>query len=136
MLFRSILRSIPHKLAGVLAMVGSIFVLFFLPWLDTCKVQSAKFRPIYKKLYWLFVVNCIILGIVGAYSPDYVFDYLGGMSNQTLGQITTVLYFAFFLIAVPLLGMFEKTTPLPASISAPVKRRGDRRKKTRQETAA
>ncbi len=134
--FYAILRSIPHKVAGVLAMVGAIFVLFFLPWLDTCKVRSAKFRPIYKKLFWLFVVNCFVLGFVGAHSPDEVFYYLGGMSNQELGQITTILYFAFFIIAVPLLGMFEKTTPLPASISEPVNRGGDRRKKSRQEAAA
>jgi len=117
--FYAILRSIPDKLSGVLAMFGAIAVLFVLPWLDTSKVKSARFRPIFKKLFWLFIANCFVLGYVGGKSPDFIHEMLGGMSNQTLGQITTALYFAFFL-SLPILGRLEKPLPLPESISEPV----------------
>lgn len=117
--FYAILRSIPDKLSGVLAMFGAIAVLFILPWLDTSKVKSARFRPVFKKLFWLFIANCFVLGYVGGKSPDFIHEMLGGMSNQTLGQITTVLYFAFFF-SLPILGRLEKTLPLPESISEPV----------------
>lgn len=117
--FYAILRSIPNKLMGVLSMFGAIAVLFILPWLDTSKVKSARFRPIFKKLFWLFIVNCFVLGYVGGKSPDFIHEMLGGMSNQTLGQITTALYFAFFL-SLPILGRLEKPLPLPESISEPV----------------
>jgi ubiquinol-cytochrome c reductase cytochrome b/c1 subunit len=125
--FYAILRSIPNKLVGVICMFGSIFVLFILPWLDTSKVRSATFRPIYKWVFWTFVFDCFVLGFVGAHSPDYIHENLGGLSNQSLGQITTLYYFTFFLIFLPLLGKFEKTKPLPTSLSEPVLRKGDRR---------
>lgn len=118
--FYAILRSIPNKLLGVIAMFGATFILFFLPWLDTSKVRSATFRPIYKWVYWAFVIDCFALGFVGYHSPDYIFDNLGGLSNQTLGQISTVFYFSFFLFALPLLGLYEKTKPLPKSLSEPI----------------
>ena len=118
--FYAILRSIPHKLTGVLAMFAAIGVLFIVPWLDRSKVRSATFRPIYKKLFWLFVAVCFILGYAGAKSPDYVYELLGGMTNQTLGLIATIAYFAFFIVAMPLLSKLEKTKPLPKSISDPV----------------
>ncbi|HUX78177.1 MAG TPA: cytochrome c1 [Alphaproteobacteria bacterium] len=118
--FYAILRSIPNKTLGVLAMVSSVSVLFFVPWLDTSKVRSATFRPLYKWVFWGFVMDCFVLGYVGAYSPDHIFATLGGLSNQTLGQFTTLLYFAFFFLALPLLGIYEKTKPLPKSLSEPV----------------
>ena len=65
------------KLAGVLLMFASIFVLFLLPWLDTSKVRSARFRPMYKVMFWFLVVNCFLLGWVGANSPDRVLIPLG-----------------------------------------------------------
>ena len=126
--FYAILRSIPNKLFGVIAMLSSVSVLFFVPWLDTSKVRSATFRPLYKWFFWGFVVDCFILGFVGAYSPDHIFTNLGGLSNQTLRQITTLLYFAFFFIALPLLGIYEKTKPLPKSLSEPVLRREKERR--------
>src|SRR5690606_2072741 len=52
--FYAILRSVPDKLGGVLLMFGAMLILFLLPWLDTSKVRSAKFRPIYKQLFWVF----------------------------------------------------------------------------------
>ncbi len=112
--FYAILRSIPNKLFGVIAMFGAVLILFVLPWLDRSKVRSATFRPIFKWVFWVFVLNCLVLGFVGAHSPDYV--YSSGVSNQILGQVTTFLYFAFFLIALPLMGIFEKPRPLPTSL--------------------
>jgi len=118
--FYAILRSIPNKVFGVICMFGAVLVLFFLPWLDTSKVRSATFRPLYKWIFWGFVVDCFILGFVGAHSPDFTHAFLGGLSNQLLGQFTTLLYFAFFFLALPLLGIYEKTKPLPKSLSEPV----------------
>lgn len=118
--FYAILRSIPNKLFGVLSMFSAVFILFFIPWLDTSKVRSATFRPVYKWVFWSFVVDCFILGFVGAHSPDYIHEILGGLSNQTLGQITTLYYFAFFLIFLPLLGIYEKPRRLPTSLSEPI----------------
>ncbi len=114
--FYAILRSIPNKLFGVIAMFGAVLILFFLPWLDRSKVRSATFRPVFKWIFWTFVVDCIILGYVGAHSPDYVYASLGGLSNQFLGQLSTFYYFLFFLIMLPVLGKFEKPLPLPKSL--------------------
>ena len=110
--FYAILRAVPDKLMGVLAMFAAIIVLFFLPWLDTSKVRSAKFRPIYKQFFWLFLANCLFLG------------YLGGKPAEgwyvPASQIATVYYFAHFLILLPLIGKIEKPKALPASIAAAV----------------
>jgi quinol-cytochrome oxidoreductase complex cytochrome b subunit len=67
--FYAILRSVPDKLGGVLLMFGAILILFLLPWLDTSKVRSAKFRPIYKQLFWVFVLACIGLTYAGGQPP-------------------------------------------------------------------
>ena len=64
--FYAILRAVPDKLAGVLLMFGAIAVLFFLPWLDTAKVRSGRYRPIFRYFYVLFVIDCLILGYLGA----------------------------------------------------------------------
>ena len=110
--FYAILRAIPDKLGGVIAMFSAIFVLFLLPWLDSSKVRSATFRPIYKKFFWIFVVNAVILGWVGSKPAEghYIL----------IGRIATIYYFAHFLILLPLLGKYEKHRPLPESISKPV----------------
>jgi ubiquinol-cytochrome c reductase cytochrome b subunit len=100
------------KLAGVLAMFGSILVLFVLPWLDFSKVRSARFRPIYRQFFWLFFIDCIVLGYVGAKPAEVPWTYVG--------QAATAYYFAHFLIILPLLAKFETPKPLPASISEPV----------------
>ncbi len=110
--FYAILRSIPDKLGGVLTMFSSIFVLFLLPWLDCSKVRSAKFRPIYKQVFWIFLADCILLGWVGAHRPE------GPV--LLIGRLATAYYFFHLLILMPLLGKFEKTRPLPDSISEPV----------------
>ncbi len=110
--FYAILRAIPDKLLGVIAMFGATLILFALPWLDTSKVRSAKFRPIYKQMFWLFVIDCIVLGWVGMNPPAGSF--------VLIGRIGTAYYFAHFLIVFPLLGWFETPKPLPTSISEPV----------------
>ena len=107
--FYAILRSIPDKLLGVVAMFASILILFVLPWLDTSKVRSATYRPIYKWLFWILVVDCIVLGIIGALPPEGI--------ALVVGRIATIWYFAHFLIFLPLLGLFETPKPLPSSIS-------------------
>lgn len=110
--YYAILRAVPDKLGGVVLMFGAIIVLFFLPWLDSSKVRSARFRPIYKGFFWIFVADCLLLGYLGAKPPEGVF--------VTLGQLATFWYFTHFLVILPLLGKFEKTKPLPQSIAAPV----------------
>lgn len=110
--FYAILRAIPDKLGGVLAMFGAIAVLFVLPWLDTSKVRSATFRPIYKILFWVLAADAVLLGFCGANPPEGIW--------VIASRLATVYYFAHFLIILPILGRVERTRPLPASISAPV----------------
>ena len=110
--FYAILRAIPDKLGGVIAMFSAIFVLFLLPWLDTSKVRSATFRPIYKILFWVFLLNAIVLGWVGSKPAEGIYIIIS--------RIATLYYFLHFLILLPLLGKFEKNRPLPESIGRPV----------------
>ena len=107
--FYAILRAIPNKLMGVSALGASIVVLGFLPWLDTSRVRSANYRPLYRQFFWIFVVVCIGLGWLGSKPAE------GGY--VVAARIFTAYYFIHFLIILPLLGMFEKTKPLPNSIS-------------------
>ncbi|MEA2931068.1 MAG: ubiquinol-cytochrome c reductase cytochrome b/c1 subunit, partial [Hyphomicrobiales bacterium] len=110
--FYAILRAIPNKLAGVVAMFASIVVLAFLPWLDTSKVRSANYRPLYRIFFWIFVAVCIGLGWLGAKPAE------GGY--VTAARFLTAYYFIHFLIILPLLGLIETPRPLPQSISASV----------------
>ena len=93
-------------------MFASIFILVLLPWLDTSKVRSATFRPLYKKFFWVLVIMVILLGYLGAKAPAGIY--------LILARIATTYYFVHFLIILPLLGRYEKTDPLPMSISDPV----------------
>lgn len=113
--FYAILRAITFdigpisaQLGGVLAMFGSIAVLIFLPWLDTSKVRSAVYRPVYKVFLWIFVANAIFLGWLGAMPAEGIYI--------VLTQVSTAYYFGFFLILMPLLGLIEKPLPMPASL--------------------
>jgi quinol-cytochrome oxidoreductase complex cytochrome b subunit len=111
--FYAILRSIPDKLAGVIGMFAAIAVLFILPWLDRSPVRSARFRSFtFKALFWLLILDCILLGIVGAKPPE-------GWWLIT-GRLATAWYFAHFLVFIPLVSIFERPKPLPHSISEPV----------------
>ncbi len=109
--FYAILRSIPDKLGGVVAMFGAIIILFFLPWIDSSKVRSAKFRPIFKQIFWIFLVVCLVLGYCGSQPPEG--------EIVVVGRIATAAYFLFFPL-LWILGKVEKPRPLPQSISAPV----------------
>ena len=107
--FYAILRSIPNKLAGVIAMFSAILVLAFLPWLDTAKTRSSKYRPLAKQFFWIFVIVCIVLGYLGSKPPEGIY--------VIAGRILTVCYFAYFLVLLPLLSRIEKPRPLPNSIA-------------------
>jgi ubiquinol-cytochrome c reductase cytochrome b/c1 subunit len=126
--FYAILRSITFdiffleaKLLGIIAMGASIMILFILPWLDTSKVRSARYRPLFRVFFWVLLVDCVILGIVGAKSPnDLVFSGIAWFEYKTLGLLATIYYFSHFLILLPILGKIETPKPLPTSISKPV----------------
>lgn len=99
---------ISSKLGGVLLMFGAIVMLMLLPFLDRSPIKSCTYRPLMQKFLWLFVIDCAVLGWVGSkpVEPLYV----------AAGQVASVYYFAFFLIIVPILSVYEKPRPLPASI--------------------
>ena len=110
--FYAILRAVPSKLGGVIAMFAAVLVLVFVPWLDTSRVRSAKYRPYYKIAFWFFVFTCVALGWLGSKPAEqpYVF----------WSQFFTIAYFAFFLVALPVLGLIETPRPLPRSITESV----------------
>jgi ubiquinol-cytochrome c reductase cytochrome b subunit len=110
--FYAILRSVPDKLGGVILMFGAIFILFVLPWLDTSKVRSAVFRPIYRQFYWIFVVDVLMLGYMGAMPAEGIY--------LVLARVGTIYYFLHFIVVLPVVGLLEKTDPIPMSISEPV----------------
>jgi len=98
--FYAILRSIPDKLGGVVAMVAAILILLLLPIINTSEIRSTKFRPLYGFGYWFLVSDFLILGWIGQQPVES--PYL------EVGQIATVFYFAFFLILFTLIGLIEK----------------------------
>ena len=110
--FYAILRSIPNKLLGVIAMFSSILLLVFIPWLDTSRVRSAKYRPVYKWFFWLFIVSVVALGYLGSKPPEgaYVF----------WARVFTAYYFLHFLVIMPIVGVTENPLPLPRSITESV----------------
>ena len=97
--FYAILRSIPDKAGGVVAMGGSLIVLYLIPFINSSEIRSTAFRPFYKFFYWGLVVSFIILGWVGQKEVDYPFT--------EIGIIAMIYYFAFFLIVIPFLGKLE-----------------------------
>ncbi len=101
--FYAILRAVPDKLGGVLAMFGAIAVLFVLPWLDRSPVRSARFRPAFKIFFWLFAIDCVVLGYLGGQPAEGIY--------VVLSRVATVWYFLHFLVFLPLLSIFE--TPRP-----------------------
>ncbi|WP_432803895.1 cytochrome b [Aureimonas altamirensis] len=103
---------IDSKLGGVLVMFGSIIVLFFLPWLDTSKVKSTAYRPVYKVFFWIFAVNAVFLGWLGSRPAEGIYPLLS--------LIGTIYYFGHFLIVLPVLGLVETPKKLPASITEAV----------------
>ena len=107
--FYSVLRAIPDKFAGVIAMGGSIVVLFLLPWLDRCPVKSIRYRGgIFKKALFLFVVSFIALGYLGTQPVTPI--------ATILARLFTTIYFGFFLL-MPIYTRWEKTKPVPKSLT-------------------
>ena len=110
--FYAILRSVPDKLLGVIAMFAALFILVILPWLDTSKIRSAIFRPLYKQFYWFLVADVLILGYMGAMPAEGIY--------LLVARVATAYYFLHFLIILPVLGSKEKTLEVPLSITEPV----------------
>ena len=110
--FYAILRAVPDKLGGAIAMFAAIGVLFALPWLDTSKVRSLRYRPIARQFFLIFVVVCLFLGWLGQKPAEgsYIWMARGAM----------VYYFAYFFLILPLLGVIETPKERPASIDAAV----------------
>jgi quinol-cytochrome oxidoreductase complex cytochrome b subunit len=97
--FYAILRSIPHKLLGVVARGLALVGPRLLPYLNTSEVRATAFRPFYRVCYWVFVVDCVILGWIGQKVVEYPY--------VEVGQVATVIYFGFLFVAVPLVGRLE-----------------------------
>jgi len=97
--FYAILRSIPNKLLGVIAMFSAILILLILPITDLNKFRGIQFRPLSKIAFYIFVSNFLILMQLGAKHVESPFI--------ELGQISTVLYFSYFLIIIPSISFFE-----------------------------
>jgi ubiquinol-cytochrome c reductase cytochrome b subunit len=120
--YYAMLRSIPQKLFGVLTLFGAIVTLALIPWLDTSKVRSTRFRPMLKPFFWLLVLNCLMLGYLGSQEPQAVIHLGGGidLSDLWLARIGTFYYYAFFWAILPLVGLIETPKPLPDSIARSV----------------
>ena len=99
--FYAILRSIPNKLLGVVAMFGSLLILLVLPFTDVSRIRGSQFRPLMKLCHWFFIVNFLILMWIGACHPES--PYL------EIGQVATSFYFMWFILIVPAVGIFENT---------------------------
>jgi ubiquinol-cytochrome c reductase cytochrome b/c1 subunit len=93
-------------------MLSAILILAALPWLDTSKIRSAVFRPLYKQFYWILVADVLILGYIGAMPAAGLY--------LLIGRVATAYYFLHFLVVLPVLGFKEKTIPVPLSITEPV----------------
>nr|YP_010394583.1 apocytochrome b [Phytophthora capsici]UXG56473.1 apocytochrome b [Phytophthora capsici]DAZ88630.1 TPA_asm: apocytochrome b [Phytophthora capsici]DAZ88669.1 TPA_asm: apocytochrome b [Phytophthora capsici] len=97
--FYAILRSIPNKIGGVIAMFGSLVILLTIPFTNSSEIRSTAFRPIFKVCYWLLVIAFLLLGWVGQCPVEYPYT--------EIGVISMIYYFSFFLVIIPFLGKFE-----------------------------
>ena len=127
--YYAILRAVPDKLMGVIAMATAIACIFALPWLDTSRVRSMRYRPQAKLYFFIFVVDCLLLGLCGAHEPDEpvihgltAFQLIDGdiTSYLWVSRVAALYYFLYFLVITPLLGLRETPLPAPESISSPV----------------
>ncbi|MCA1661472.1 MAG: cytochrome b, partial [Novosphingobium sp.] len=103
---------VPAKLMGVLAMFSAILLLFFLPWLDTSPVRSGRYRPLFRKFFWLLVLDVLILGWMGGLPAEEPY--------VMISQIASIYYFAHFLMILPIVSAIERPEPMPFSITEAV----------------
>ena len=108
--FYAILRSIPNKLLGVIAMFGSLLILLVLPFTDMSRTRGSQFSPFKKFAFWSLVVDFAILMWIGSQHPEEPF--------VLIGQIATAYYFSWFVIVIPVIGILENTM---ADFALPVK---------------
>ena len=99
--FYAILRSIPNKLLGVIAMFSAILALLTLPFADLGKLRGIQFKPLNKTIFFLFVANLLLLLVLGAKHVESPFI--------EIGQLSTFFYFFFFIVLVPMAGIFENS---------------------------
>jgi ubiquinol-cytochrome c reductase cytochrome b subunit len=99
--FYAILRSIPNKLLGVIAMFSALLILLVMPFTDLSRSRGIQFRPLSKIAFFIFVANFLILIVLGAKHVESPFI--------EFGQISTIIYFAYFLIIVPVISLFENS---------------------------
>jgi quinol-cytochrome oxidoreductase complex cytochrome b subunit len=126
--FYAMLRSVPNKLFGVVTMFGAIAMLFAVPWLDTSKVRSMRYRPAARIFFALFIFSTLVLGWCGGKEPDDVVLAVGrdaagdptGLSVTVFSRFFVIYYYAYFLLVLPILGLREKPLPIPETISTPV----------------
>ena len=109
--YYAILRSIPNKLLGVVAMFASLLILLALPLLDTSRIRGSQFRPLMKFFFWVFVANFFILLWIGSQHPNSPY--------VEVGQVATALYFGWFLVILPVIGLIENTLMDLATIENP-----------------
>ena len=114
--FYAILRAIPSKLGGVIAMFSAVAILAFVPWLDTSRVRSTKYRPLYSYFFWLFAFTCLALGYLGAKPAEGAY--------VIWSRVFTIYYFAHFLLIMPIIGIIETPRQLPRSIAEAVLGKG------------
>jgi ubiquinol-cytochrome c reductase cytochrome b subunit len=108
--FYAILRAVPDKLMGVIAMFAAVLILCFLPWLDRSPVKSIRYRgPIYKVMLALFVISFLTLGYLGLMQPT--------PGRVLVARICSTLYFVFFL-AMPFYTKIDKTKPVPERVNS------------------
>jgi ubiquinol-cytochrome c reductase cytochrome b subunit len=115
--YYAMLRSIPNKLFGVIVMFGAIVTLFLIPWLDTSRVRSCRFRPLMKQFFWAFAVVAGLLGYCGSQSVDAT---AFGIPLVWVARIGTIYYYAFFWLILPIVGLIETPKKLPSSIAQSV----------------
>jgi ubiquinol-cytochrome c reductase cytochrome b subunit len=107
--FYAILRAVPDKLMGVVAMGAAIAVLFVLPWLDRSPVKSIRYKGWLSKIWMLiFIVSFVVLGFFGSQAPSDL--------GTIMSRVCTILYFAFFLL-MPFYTRMEKTKPVPDRVA-------------------
>ena len=109
----AILRSIPNKLGGVVAMFSSFLILFLMPWLHSSRFRGLTFRPLARLAFWFFVADFLLLTWIGSQPVEEPFIIIG--------QLASIFYFSYFLVITPLLGHFENwltSNPRPEGAAA------------------